>query len=45
LRPLAEVEREHVLAVLDACGNNQVEAARILRIGRSTLWRKLAQGR
>jgi two-component system response regulator HydG len=42
LRPLAEVEREHVLAVLAACRNNQVEAARILGIGRSTLWRKLA---
>ena len=43
LRPLAEVEREHVRAVLAACGNNQAEAARILRIGRTTLWRKLAQ--
>ena len=42
LRPLAEVEREHVRAVLAACHNNQAEAARILRIGRSTLWRKLA---
>jgi two-component system response regulator HydG len=45
LRPLADVEREHVRAVLAACGNNQAEAARILRIGRSTLWRKLAEGR
>jgi len=44
LRPLADVEREHVRAVLAACGNNQAEAARILRIGRSTLWRKLAAG-
>jgi len=44
LRPLAEVEREHVQAVLAACGNNQVEAARVLQIGRSTLWRKLARG-
>jgi DNA-binding NtrC family response regulator len=43
LRPLADVEREHVRAVLAACSNNQAEAARILRIGRSTLWRKLAQ--
>ena len=41
LRPLADVEREHVLAVLDACGGNQVEAARVLGIGRNTLWRKL----
>ena len=41
LRPLAEVEREHVRRVLDACGGNQVEAARVLGIGRTTLWRKL----
>jgi len=45
LRPLADVEREHVRAVLAACHNNQAEAARILRIGRSTLWRKLATDR
>ena len=45
LRPLADVEREHVRAVLAACHNNQAEAARILRIGRSTLWRKLAADR
>ena len=45
LRSLAEVEREHILAVLAACGNNQVEAARVLRIGRSTLWRKLSAQR
>jgi two-component system response regulator HydG len=41
LRPLAEVEREHVLRVVEACGGSQVEAARILGIGRNTLWRKL----
>ncbi|HYG67455.1 MAG TPA: helix-turn-helix domain-containing protein, partial [Anaeromyxobacteraceae bacterium] len=40
-RTLAEVEREHVLAVLEACGGSQAEAARILGIGRNTLWRKL----
>ena len=40
LRPLAEVEREHVLRVLDACGGSQVEAARVLGIARNTLWRK-----
>jgi two-component system response regulator HydG len=38
---LAEVEREHILRVLDACGGNQLEAARQLGIGRNTLWRKL----
>ncbi|OJY17089.1 MAG: sigma-54-dependent Fis family transcriptional regulator [Myxococcales bacterium 68-20] len=41
LRPLADVEREHVLRVLEACGGSQVEAARVLGIGRSTLWRKM----
>ena len=40
-RTLEEVEREHVLRVLDACGGNQVETARALGIGRNTLWRKL----
>ncbi|MCC6526862.1 MAG: sigma-54-dependent Fis family transcriptional regulator [Polyangiaceae bacterium] len=41
VRPLAEVEREHVLRVLDACGGSQTEAARRLGIGRNTLWRKV----
>ncbi|MEW5851264.1 MAG: sigma-54 dependent transcriptional regulator [Myxococcota bacterium] len=41
LRPLAEVEREHVLHVLQACGGRPSEAARVLGIGRNTLWRKL----
>ncbi|HLK93192.1 MAG TPA: sigma-54 dependent transcriptional regulator [Polyangia bacterium] len=38
---LAEVERQHVLRTLEAFGGNQVEAARALGIGRTTLWRKL----
>jgi two-component system response regulator HydG len=41
LRTLAEIERAHVLHVLEACGGHQGEAARILGIGRTTLWRKL----
>jgi len=41
LRSLAEVEREHILRVLDACKGSQTEAARVLGIGRNTLWRKL----
>jgi two-component system response regulator HydG len=41
LRSLAEVEREHILRVLDACGGAQAEAARVLGIARNTLWRKL----
>jgi two-component system response regulator HydG len=40
-RSLADVEREHVLRVLDACGGVQSDAARVLGIGRNTLWRKI----
>jgi DNA-binding NtrC family response regulator len=43
---LAAAEKEHVLAVLEACGGNQLEAAKRLGIARNTLWRKLkAYGR
>jgi two-component system response regulator HydG len=41
LRPLAEVEQEHILSVLRACRGVQSDAARVLGIGRNTLWRKL----
>ena len=41
LRTLAEVERDHLLRVLDACGGSQSEAARVLGVARNTLWRKL----
>ncbi|MHB8874751.1 MAG: sigma-54 interaction domain-containing protein [Myxococcaceae bacterium] len=41
LRPLADIEREHVIRVLEACGGRQIDAARVLGIGRTTLWRKL----
>ncbi|MEO8501598.1 MAG: sigma-54 dependent transcriptional regulator, partial [Vicinamibacteria bacterium] len=34
LRTLAEVERGHIMAVLDACGGSQSEAARALGIAR-----------
>jgi two-component system response regulator HydG len=40
---LAEVERAHVLRVLERCGGSQPEAARALGIGRTTLWRKLRE--
>lgn len=39
--PLAEVERDHILKTLEACGGNRSEAARQLGIGRNTLARKL----
>ncbi len=41
LGTLAEAEREHVLRALEACGGHQTDAARLLGIGRTTLWRKL----
>ncbi|ODS59245.1 MAG: sigma-54-dependent Fis family transcriptional regulator [Acidobacteria bacterium SCN 69-37] len=43
LRPLADVEREHILYVLDACQGSQSEAARVLGLARNTLWRKLRE--
>ncbi len=41
LKTLAQVEREHVLHVLDACAGSQAEASRVLGVARNTLWRKL----
>jgi two-component system response regulator HydG len=43
LRTLAEVEREHVVAVLRACGGVRSAAARVLGIARNTLARKLRE--
>ncbi|MEB2284706.1 MAG: sigma-54-dependent Fis family transcriptional regulator [Polyangiaceae bacterium UTPRO1] len=43
LKTLAEVERAHILEVLEACSGSVAEAARALDIGRNTLWRKLKQ--
>ena len=42
---LAEVERRHILAVLDASGHNKAEAARRLEIGTATLFRRLKRYR
>lgn len=41
MRPLEDVEMEHIVRVLRRCKNNQAKAARMLGIGRNTLWRKL----
>lgn len=43
LLPLAEIERRHIQTVLDACKGNMQEAADILRIGRSTIYRKIEE--
>ena len=45
LLTLAEAEKQHILHVLRACKHNQARTARILGIGRNTLWRKLRQYR
>ena len=44
LRSLAEVERVHVRRVLELCGGSQVDAARVLGVSHTTLWRKLRSG-
>ncbi len=40
---LAEVERRHILRVLDRCGGNRKETAKALGIATNTLWRKLRE--
>jgi len=40
---LKDVERRHILAVLDSVGGHRRQAARLLGISPSTLWRKLKQ--
>ena len=41
IRSLADLERAYIRHVLDRCGGNKSEAARLLGIGRNTLLRKL----
>jgi two-component system response regulator HydG len=43
LESLAQVERRHITEVLRACGGKSSDAARILGIGRTTLWRKMKE--
>lgn len=43
LKTLRDMERAHILRVLATVDDNQTEAAQILGIGRSTLWRKLRE--
>ena len=40
-RTLADVERDHILAVLDSAGGNRTKAAAALGMGAATLFRKL----
>lgn len=41
--PLDEVEKRHILRMLEACGGNKSEAARRLGVSRKTLERKCAE--
>lgn len=41
IRPLEEMEREYILAALDAMGDNRTRTASALNIGIATLYRKL----
>jgi two-component system response regulator HydG len=43
VRPLADLEREYIQAVLRAVGGNRAQAAAKLGIGAATLYRKLKQ--
>ncbi|MCL6628929.1 MAG: sigma 54-interacting transcriptional regulator, partial [Armatimonadetes bacterium] len=43
LRPLRDVERDHIRYVLNECGNNQTKAASILGIDRKTLRNKIRE--
>jgi two-component system response regulator HydG len=40
---LKELERHHILSVLERHGGNQARAARELGVGRNTLWRRLKE--
>ena len=41
LKTLEQIELDYIKQVLRACKHNQARAARVLGIGRNTLWRKL----
>jgi len=43
IRPLADVERDYILAVLNANDGNKARAAEQLEIGTATLYRKLKE--
>ena len=43
IKSLREVEREHVVRVLEDVGWNKKQAAQVLEISRGTLYRKIAE--
>ncbi len=42
---LEQIELDYIQVVVRACKHNQARAARVLGIGRNTLWRKLKKSR
>jgi len=40
---LAEMEKKHILEVLEASGGNKSQTSELLGISRAALWRKLKQ--
>jgi two-component system repressor protein LuxO len=43
IRPLWQVEKDTIMAAIDACGGNVPRAAAFLEIGVSTIYRKKAE--
>lgn len=43
VKPMAEIEREMILYTIGRCRGSKSETARVLGIGRSTLYRKLEE--
>lgn len=43
IRTLAEMEADHIRSTLNALDGNQTQAAKLLGISRSTLWRKMKE--
>lgn len=41
MRPLQDIERDIVRATVERCHGNQTEAARVLQVSRTTIWRLL----
>ncbi|OQX10396.1 MAG: hypothetical protein BWK76_20795 [Desulfobulbaceae bacterium A2] len=42
---IGEAERDHILSVLEACQGKKLEAARMLGVNKTTLWRKMKKYR
>jgi DNA-binding NtrC family response regulator len=43
VRPLAEIEEEHIRTAIDKCGGNMKLAAELLGVSRQTIYNKLTQ--